>query len=761
MTGAPETALELFSRQARDDERRAQAAEAAASAAANRTTGPGTAYRRVVDALDAGGYIARQGDHETRARCPAHDGDGPNLAVRRGHMGAVIKCHSRDCSAEEVAAALYLTMGDLFDEPNTHTRTYGIGGGIKRRLQRPGEDKRVTWERGTRPPILPLWVPELAHLDGDNDGTAALAAAARVHLAEGEKAADALALMQVDGCPASFGGTGDAGKVDLSPLAGKHVTVWPDNDPDDEKREKAEKAGLTVARRAREAGAAHVDIQRMPAGYGDAADLWETHGSDWAEHLGDVEPAAEASTPGYTADLYVDVAALLAHGPVIPPTPEHGKRDDGVGVFYKGQVNTLIGDPESGKTWLALAAAAGVLIDEGTALIVDLDHNGAGPTVSRLRALGVALDVLANPERFRYTAPEDADGIGQVVDDARTWRPDFVVLDSIGELLPLYGANSNSADDFTAVHAAALKPLAAAGACVVTIDHLAKGRESAEYGAPGTAAKKRAIGGTMLRVTVVQPFTPGMGGSAELTIDKDRHGGLRAKSGPGTRPLAGVFTLRQLDGGALGWTIRPPEPGETPSAKRKSLDPQGADTLDDLVDKIDALDPRPASANDAARRIDGRRQDVLEAFKIWLDRWHELTAKPAGSGSRPESAGTTTGTTSDMRASGSREGGDDPNENRMIQRIPGGSGGSGNHPGTTPNIGGTAPGEGGGSGGSRYRGTGTGNHPDAAELDDPAASAAPVSLFGNLTPAEVDEARAGRLPGVSDMTRKARANDRR
>src|SRR5690606_29976492 len=152
--------------------------------------------------------------------------------------------------------------------------------------------------------------------------------------------------------------------------------------------------------------------------------------------------------------------------------------------------------------------------------------------------------------RFRYVEPEDHLHLLDVVTDVIAWSPDVTVLDSIGELIPLFGLSSNSPDDFTTVHGRVLKPLAArAGTALIAIDHLAKNSESRAQGATGTAAKRRAIGGVSLRVSVSEAFAPGRGGSAALTIHKDRHGGLRAAT-PGTdrEPLAGMFVLSTVDG---------------------------------------------------------------------------------------------------------------------------------------------------------------------------------------------------------------------
>jgi hypothetical protein len=119
----------------------------------------------------------------------------------------------------------------------------------------------------------------------------------------------------------------------------------------------------------------------------------------------------------------------------------------------------VFGDPESGKTWLCIASLVEALLAGRSGLIVDLDHNGPDATVGRMLALGAPESALRDPDRFRYCEPEDRAEVRQVIDDAMVWRPAVAIVDSVGELLPLYGANSNSADDFTTTHSYVLKPL--------------------------------------------------------------------------------------------------------------------------------------------------------------------------------------------------------------------------------------------------------------------------------------------------------------
>ena len=158
-------------------------------------------------------------------------------------------------------------------------------------------------------------------------------------------------------------------------------------------------------------------------------------------------------------------------------------------LFYSSSFNLIYGDTESGKTWLCLAAVASVLSDGGTATIIDLDHNGAPALIGNLIKLGVDPEILQDPRRFRLSEPGDRLDLVEVVQDQAVAKPDVVILDSLGEILPLFRANSNSADDFTAVHAEIIKPLTRNGASVLVVDHLAKNADSRSYGPTGTAAK--------------------------------------------------------------------------------------------------------------------------------------------------------------------------------------------------------------------------------------------------------------------------------
>ncbi|GAA1177807.1 AAA family ATPase [Nesterenkonia xinjiangensis] len=305
--------------------------------------------------------------------------------------------------------------------------------------------------------------------------------------------------------------------------------------------------------------------------------------------------------------LYGDVGAFLAAGMPDPPAPEILPRTDGTGLFYRGQVNVVFGEPESGKTTIALHAALRTIRGGGRAAVIDLDHNSMAGIVSKLLAIGAEPDELTSLDRFRYAEPDDRAELQSVVMDLSQWGADVVVLDSIGELLPAMALNSNSPDDFTLANAAVLKPLAMSGACVIAVDHVSK--HGGDKGPTGTAAKRRAAGGVMLQVTVKEPFTPGSGGSAYVSIYKDRHGGLRANSPTGERePLAGTFVMHQ-DGTCIVYAA---EAGERKPAAVPAED----------LDALARLDPPPSSVRDVKERMHWRTDraaDVLRVYRSQID----------------------------------------------------------------------------------------------------------------------------------------------
>ena len=248
------------------------------------------------------------------------------------------------------------------------------------------------------------------------------------------------------------------------------------------------------------------------------------------EPLEAIEPD-EADEPALP---YADLT-WAANGEVRPPTlPSIGQRNDGAHILYAGKINGIYGDPETAKTWFALHLATQVLNNGGTVALIDIDHNGENDTVDRLRKLGVSDQLIGDPAHFRYYIPETPAELLATRDDIIEQHPTLCILDSIGELIPMLGLDSNSNDDISRGYRAMLTPLAQEHTAVLTIDHLAKAGKSDHGYAIGGIAKKRIINGAYYHAEALTIPAPGIVGKVRIMVTKDRPGGIREHAPQGS-----------------------------------------------------------------------------------------------------------------------------------------------------------------------------------------------------------------------------------
>ncbi|MGN7704079.1 hypothetical protein [Cellulosimicrobium sp. 22601] len=269
-------------------------------------------------------------------------------------------------------------------------------------------------------------------------------------------------------------------------------------------------------------------------------------------------PAAVVAAGPEWRSLFVDVGAALDAG-LKTPEPDAGpERNDGKRWLYYGRVNSLVGDPETAKTLVALTVCAHGMTHEGRhAVVIDTDHNGRDFVLRFLRALGVPDDVLRS--QLLYAQPESrADLLAVVTAVAQHVAPCPVVIDSVGENLALFGFGPNDDSGVLTVNTETAARLAHAGHCVLSIDHLAKNTASRAYGATGSTAKKRAADGVLIEVSKDADFDPTSGGKSTLTLKKDRAGGVRALGVKTDKPVA-HFDLSAPDAAGLQtYTFRAP-----------------------------------------------------------------------------------------------------------------------------------------------------------------------------------------------------------
>lgn len=235
-----------------------------------------TTAASVAAALDK---ARRSGDGWT-ACCPAHDDRNPSLSITDSGDKVLVKCHA-GCTQTEVLAAIEAKgirlngAGRPDGPPDTHTKHgsasavwdyYSASGAhVGRVLRFDKPDGKVfsqvrrsgdKWEWRAMPEPRPLY--RLRELQRRPDDI--------VLVCEGEKAADAAQRLMPRHIVVSWAGGADAaGKADWTPLDGRHVILWPDNDA------AGRKAMQTIAGKVKAAKLDHVDL----AAFGDIPEKWD------------------------------------------------------------------------------------------------------------------------------------------------------------------------------------------------------------------------------------------------------------------------------------------------------------------------------------------------------------------------------------------------------------------------------------------------------------------------------------------------------
>ena len=172
---------------------------------------------------------------------------------------------------------------------------------------------------------------------------------APVLVLEGEKSADAAAkLLPGFAAITSSGGAGAANTADWSPLEGRIVVIWPDND------EPGSRYAEQVARLALAAGALSVRIITVPAGWPESWDLADSLPEDvTVERLREMIVAAEPATSGIPDMSIVQRTAL--------PAPILDLNMFGPIATWIKQAAESKSAPTDYIAWALLGSAAGII----------------------------------------------------------------------------------------------------------------------------------------------------------------------------------------------------------------------------------------------------------------------------------------------------------------------------------------------------------------------------------------------------------------
>lgn len=220
-------------------------------------------------------------------------------------------------------------------------------------------------------------------------------------------------------------------------------------------------------------------------------------------------------------------------------------------LIYPGKINALNGESGSGKTWVALQAAAELILGDQHVIWVDLED---GPTtiITRLRVLGVPDHVTSHYLIYlrpdRKASPQALDLVDGYI---ATYQAALVVIDSVGELIALHGCKPNDDDDVARLYRAIPRRWANLGPAVLLIDHVPKNSEGTLYGI-GSQRKRAAIDGASYMVETIRGFSATEPGRLKLIVAKDRHGTFTTGS------VAAEVDMTP-ESGALTIDVRAPE----------------------------------------------------------------------------------------------------------------------------------------------------------------------------------------------------------
>lgn len=242
---------------------------------------------------------------------------------------------------------------------------------------------------------------------------------------------------------------------------------------------------------------------------------------DWQDV--DAEPAAKEAAPRTWAAQ--DLASVL-DGSYRPPQPTVGRRDDGIGLFYPGRMNSVASESEAGKTWFALIACLQEINDGKHVLYLDFEDD-AGGVVGRLLCLGAHPDDIL--ERFHYIRPENSPSDIDLIDLAMVLEhsPTLAIVDGVTEGMSLLGLELKDNTDVAKFGRQLLRPLMNAGAAVVTLDHVVKSAENRGRYSIGGVHKLNGLNGVMYMLENRRPFGIGVTGKSTVRVAKDRPGQIR------------------------------------------------------------------------------------------------------------------------------------------------------------------------------------------------------------------------------------------
>lgn len=234
--------------------------------------------------------------------------------------------------------------------------------------------------------------------------------------------------------------------------------------------------------------------------------------------------STESCEANKTSSWRFEDLTQLASGVELPPTPTVFQREDGQGLFYRGAVNDLHGEPGCGKSMIAQIATAQELKADRDVIYIDYEDS-ARNVVKRLLLLGVSGEQIIGHLHYvrpsaKPSSPTSLGGWRETLDYADTAT--LAIIDGVTSCLAYAGLDSNSGDDIAAWYNTMPRLISACGPAVVLIDHVVKSKDNRGRYAGGSMQKLALIDGISYSVDMTKPVGKGVRGTIVIKSGKDR-----------------------------------------------------------------------------------------------------------------------------------------------------------------------------------------------------------------------------------------------
>jgi hypothetical protein len=242
-------------------------------------------------------------------------------------------------------------------------------------------------------------------------------------------------------------------------------------------------------------------------------------------------------------------------GTVKPVEPTVGiERTDGLRLIYPGKEHAIIGEMESGKSWMALACVAEEIKAGNAVVYLHFEEDNPGGSVERLQLMGISKDDLL--KRFHFVTPQGGFSPTTWVALLDKVRPSLLVLDGVNEGMAMQGYQIKEAEGASAFRHAFAVPAKKLGAAVVSLDHVVKAQDGRGRYQYGSIHKSNALDGSSIVLVNDEPFGRGRRGRSSVYVAKDRPGYLRnagkdSKGGKSAMTLMGTFFVDTTEGNSL------------------------------------------------------------------------------------------------------------------------------------------------------------------------------------------------------------------